>query len=321
MISRRLLWTALLAACLLAIAAPQNQRRSGTTSVHPLLAKAFRAQRTLKFAGIRSVEVSRSGRKIKFQQRIVRNGRKVRVEFVDGPFANQILVEDGETRLHYIPARKIIKEGRADRDELMFGLLGMSRYRGRDLKVSVKDGGSIAGVKAKLATLAASGRTREHLWIDEDKGLVLKKKVYSEKGEVTGSYAYTRLTYSPRLTDATFQLNISGAKRVTLDEQLISHAKSVGISPYRLKTSTGYKLISVMPIDSERAKGLIQSYTSGRNRVTLFVMKGAFDEAQLRKRAGDRTRVVTWARSGLNFALIGEVSSEELTRLSRSLKT
>jgi outer membrane lipoprotein-sorting protein len=315
----RCLAALLIVSLLTVTAAAQRERVRGFDGPpSKALAAVFEKAGTVSYAGVRKVEFrSRDGFR-SLNERILRQGWKMRIEYQGGSaFDGQVIVEDGRTRLHLIPKLKQIRKLPSRRDEILFGLSG-SVMRSLDPEdgrptMSEVNGGKIAGVGCQLIHFKrANGTSIQKMWIDQRRGAILKREIMDSRGRVSARYTFQRIKFDPEIEANTFGLKTEGVEVVTMDQLLARAAKSLKMRPYRLPESRSCRLVFVSKRDTEEFRSLIQVYSCDEGRMTLFQVDGDLNREALHKLARGRYLVHSWKKSGRSFALIGRLDEKEL---------
>lgn len=293
---------------------------------HPLFRKIEQKSPSLSYAGIRKVTFKgRGDNETTYTERVLRKGDLLRIEYPAGtPYEGQIIVENSGGRYHYLPAEKIIRKTPRRSGN---GVLEMNAWLGPrgpfSGKVDVKTyyGGRVAGVKTTFAKLKGhDGKTFLKLWVDEDKGCILKREMFDGHERSIGGWVFTDIKYDPKLDRSIFALSIPGVPVLTVEDEMKKLARELGMRPYQIRESSGFTLIRVHKFDSERLKSLMQIYTNGKVRLSFFQVKGELDADRLKKQAGDRVNVYVWKRDGASFALLGDLEVDDLKALARNIK-
>ncbi len=314
--------TAALLALIPTLAAPQDRPDLD----HPLFRQIEAKSPSLSFAGVRKVTFrGRGDHETTFTERVLRKGDLLRIEYPAGtPYEGQIIVENSGGRYHYLPAEKIIRKTPRRSGS---GVLEMNAWLGPrgpfSGRVEIKTyyGGRVAGVKTTYAKLKRSdGKTFLKLWVDEDKGCILKREMFDGHEKSIGGWEFTDIKYDPKLDRSIFALSIPGVPILTVADEMRKLARELGMKPYQLRESSGFTLIRVHKFDSEKIQSLMQIYTNGKVRLSFFQVKGELDGDRLKKQAGDRANVYVWKRDGASFALLGDLEEDDLKSLARNLK-
>lgn len=309
----------------LSLASAQGRRRPPIppADLPPLLQRAIDAAKTARYSGERTVEFRVGADRKVFRELILRDGQRARIEFPgDSEYRGQVIVERDGERQHYFPDANEIRILPARGDEPMRRLMFvLSRGRDRGFKVQVQGGGNVAGLGTELATVVdPHGNPMQKLWIHPNSGVVLRREAYDPTGSKIGGFEFTRINLRPRFDRGDFTIVRRGATVVTQADMVRRNAVALGLTPVLIPESRGYKLLGVRVMDRGPQKILMQSYASSNGRLTLFQVKAPLSPDKLR-RMGGRGEVAThtWVVGDESFALVGDVSADELRTLARDI--
>lgn len=322
--------------------------------MHPLIEAAVKASSSLRFAGVREVTFPQQGGGVsRFREKVLQDGRRRRIEYAaGGPFGGHISVDDGQIWLQYNPEKNEIRERPTmGGDPWMMFLRGGPRRGGerrpeggprgegvgsrppgeprrggtrggpwQPPRVEREASQKVAGLDSTvLAFKGAQDKVYARLWIEPNRKMVLKSQAYGPDGKVFGGFEFVAIKFDPKIPAQAFTLNITGAKRVTSQDEAASAFKSLKMPVMGLAPDTGWRLTNVRKMDTENVKFVSLSYSSSENRVTLFVMSGKPDGEKLKQMAGGRANIFTWKKSGLNFVLMGRMEDSALKELSQKV--
>ena len=345
-----LLFTA--AASVIAIGRPQDPPKQPRPK-NSLLAKVFDKGPSLTYQGERVVTIKRRSGEQSYRELILKSGPNIKVKFFGATEVNgQIIVENSQTRWHYIPGRNEIRESPARREESLMFLIGPMMMGGGGIQggqnsgrngggrregggqggdrpgqrfepsYKETDGDYIAGQRTRLLTLSDSASKKQliKLWIEPLHGVILKRQAFGPRGEELGGFEFKTINFQPQFPASTFKpLSIAGAKKVTVEDLLKDEAKKLGVKPYRLQGQKEYRLLSARGFSQDKSKVLMMVYTNGQTRVTLFQVKGSFDPKRFKSEA-DRFASWTWSLDGVNFAIVGSLEQSKLQNLAKLVK-
>lgn len=294
------------------------EQRQGMDQLPPVLRQALRKGSIAKFSGTRIVEVMEGANRERYTEYVLRDGSKSRTWFPSGsPYAGQVIVEAADERRHYYPGRNEIHVGPARREEALVRLVGLGKRRG--IKFAVKDGGNVAGRPTVLVSISEeSGNALQKLWIDRDQVVILKRELFDAVGNRVGFFEFTEVDYRPKFSGSDFELERKGARVVTPRDELMRMAKVMNLATVALPESEGYRLEWVRRLPGGRVPILQQSYTKLGVTLSLFQAGAEVNLPMLRK-VPNGIESLTWNRGGETFALIGNVSGDEIRRLARLL--
>lgn len=287
--------------------------------VPPVFLLALKAQANLNYSGERVVEFRRGADLVRHTEYVLKIGNKTRVWFPsESQFAGQVIVDNGRERQHYYPSRNEIEVLPAPKEEA-FGRIANGARSGK-LTFAVQPGETVAGRATRLATIKnANGPTMQRLWIDPTSGLLLKREIFGPGGQLTGSFAFTRVELNPKSQGTEFELNIPGVLKRTPDERNRVLANSLGMVPVSLGSSSGFRLESVNVRRAQKVGILHQVYAGPRGKLSLFVVNGTFDLGRFAGNANKEFQFHAWNVNGRSYALVGAYPATLLVSLARSL--
>lgn len=285
--------------------------------VPDIVRKAVRVANHLRYSGTRIVEFRRGPKVDSHREYITRDGDRLRIEFPgDSPLSGQIIVEANDERRHFFPDRNEIQVLPPRREEAFERLGRMLRDR-FGFKFVIGGNDTVAGRSSDVVSVTdPSGNVMQKMYIDSATGLVLKRDFFDPVGTRVGGYEFVDIDYRPRIDGYLFRIVRRGARVVTPAQLLEELAKKEGFRPYSLPATDGVRLewSAVWPMEGESV--LTQSYTTTQGRLTLFQLRKIVSADKLRSVARGRAKFVFWRRDGRTFVLVGNRSTEELSRLA-----
>jgi hypothetical protein len=300
------------------VALAQNGRVGLPKNMPPLLLKALASAPKQRFTGTRVVEYRRGPDTVRYEEQIIRDGSRLRIEFPsDSPYAGQIVVEDGRVRRHFYPDRNEIRILPPRREEVMGRLHRLVKGGGRKFSFVTGTSTNIAGVMAQPVSVQdAEGNVLQRLYIDPRSGVVLKRVLFDHVGTPRGSFAYTRIDLTPNINPSVFQINRRGARIVTPTDALRELVKDGPFVFRMLPPSTGFRLDFSRQIRPEGKPVLMQIYAGRGGRLTLFQLGATVDEKQLKRFGRGQFNTHSWQEDGRSFVLVGPLAQDELARLA-----
>lgn len=291
---------------------------------HPILRLAESARGSLRYSGLRTVEIrERDGAKT-FTQRVLRQGPRIRIEYPpDSPYAGHIIVEDGFRRLYYLPSSNEIRESPRREDEIFGGFVRDSMHRrDKQIRLEARPGGRIAGQETDLLEFVEGPdkRVMMRLWIDKRRGAILKREVFDPKGGRVGFFEFTRLRYDVPIPPEAFVISRPGAVMVTPEVEFQRAFAGTGIKPARLAPQTGFRLVGVRKFEVEGSTAVIQFYSKDGRRLSLHQVTGTVDMEKLRRFGGDRVQVHSWKKGNVTLVLVGGMPLEDLKKIAESVR-
>lgn len=241
-----------------------------------ILRKSHAAENQARYIGRLTTELVRgAGPSAKADVAIQRSGRLSRMQYLTGPSAGSVIIDDGRsmTRLDASSRTAYISET-PDAPEQLDLLL--SNYQ-----PVLAGNAKIAGRECYLIKITpkCACNPSEKLWIDKGSSVALKTEKYGSDGRITSSTEYRSIDYSARPGASAFRVpsgwkivKIAGASAVGLD----AVRRAVGFTPKRPGyVPKGYKFddyyVRGAPSCASFA-GL--RYTNGLNTISVFERKG-----------------------------------------------
>jgi negative regulator of sigma E activity len=208
----------------------------------------------------------------------------------------------------------------------------------QNYQVSVQPGGEILGHQVDKVALRPlyPGNPTLVLWVDTETSFPLRRERYNPHGELTSWTEFVSLEFSAPMDREKLVQGLPedveqamlASPPVSLDlEEVQSQARfSVLIPEY---VPPGYTFREALLLEEGRTIKL--TYTNGLGVICLFQRPRAevkmryYTEirvgkmgVQFRERGISRTLV--WARNGVTYVLIGDVSREELGKMAASIQ-
>jgi outer membrane lipoprotein-sorting protein len=281
------------------------------------------------FAGLQTTVVTTDGKTRRTEQVVKRRGSsKLRIEYLAPPrLKGELVVDDGESFRHYIPALRVMEEGpsRLQRS-LKHQTERLRSLQPGEATVSVGGEETLLGRKVTIFSIVPAQpdkRTRV-FWVDHATGLPLR---IEEKGrDRTSVTIFQRIDFSPVLGDAEFQLPVPAGVTVVparLGRPIsFEHAERMarrfwGGMPVPTALPAGYQLTSVHQLNFRRRPVIALRYTRGKDDLSLFV-SGATEEP-FAAPVKPRLNVVQRPVGGVLVTLVGSLPTTELQRIAASL--
>ena len=256
--------------------------------------------------------------------------------------AAQVVVSDGKTERIYDRARNRVWEGepadpyfkRLGPDE-EFALLS-SNY-----EVSIGTASPVAGRPAWRLDLRsrADGSLRRSLWVDRERGLVLRSLERSPDGSPVSETRFLKVSFPARQDEGLFAFDPpAGAKvskRLEPDYMAVEEAKEAGVEP-RLPAwlPSGYVFESLDLLPKGKKKVVHYRFSDGVNALSLFQCPPR-SRLALGPKGGEKVRVgagkgvlawapegaiLSWSSGKTRFFLVGRLPAESLRRVAESVR-
>lgn len=306
------------ASILLTSLAPVSLAQRAPEQLPPALRQALRKATTAKFSGTRTVEVMEGARRERYIEYVLRDGQRSRTWFpASSAFAGQVIVETPRERRHFYPGKNEIYVGPPRREEAMARLFNLARTAG--VRFQTRDGGKVAERNAIEITISeGQGNPLQRIWIDREHGVILKRELFDRVGTRVGFFEFSEISFSPRIAPTDFQLDRRGARIVTPKDELVRLVRENKMTLVHLPEAEGYRLDWVRRLPNNRVAVLQQVYSKGDVNVSLF-QAAAEVTLPMANRKPEGFEALTWNHQGQSFALLGNVSGDELRRLARLL--
>ena len=298
----------------------QDRDPRDLANMPPIVKKFMLARRTARYTGIRTVEFKKEGEWVKHIEFVSKDGIKSRTEFPDdSAYAGQIIVDNGKERMHFYPDRNEIEVEPAHLHE------GIDKDRGegehhRQLLRTVTAGGSVAGYDTQEVTVSdQNGNVMQQMWIEPKTGVRLKLVLFDRVGSRAGSYEFSKINFRPTFAPGDFTIDRKGALIVRPAEQARRLALKLGLTPLVLGENSGFQLQNARVIHPGKQDVLVQTYVGDAGRFTFFQLRGDVDENRLSRFARGRLSTYSWKRGDEAFALVGNLSQDQLGQIAKTL--
>ncbi|MBS1725636.1 MAG: hypothetical protein JST51_02870 [Armatimonadetes bacterium] len=300
----------------LAVGAPVQRQR---LSLPPELKEAFEHARGLRFSGTRLVTYVKAGRIETHKEFVTKDGPNLKVEFDKAsPFAGQIIVETENSRKHYFPDKNEIRVYPSFGKRQFEGFRGAFRSaRGGELHIDSSNGGVIAGLHCTKYQLSDKDNNPVvQIYIEPRSGMLTKRVLYDQTGNIAGSYEFVSLTLNPRIQPGTFEIRRRGATVVRPIDELRKQGKDADMPVLTLRESSGYRLESVYSRVIKGSKVIVQNFGTDDSRLTLFMTRSTLNPADLKKMERGELSSYVWTLDGVTLVLIGDQPEERLRSLA-----
>lgn len=276
--------------------------------------------KTVSYVGIRKVKMRMAeGKRTEFKEYVMRWKGKTRIEYPsDSPYAGLKIWEENGVRKTLTLATNEIRESRVRGMDFSFLNLRGGRNRGaRAYKLTVKDGGKIAGQSTKVVHISVGDSLRQSVWVDTKKSVILRRSFLDSRGSEFAGFRFERIKYDAKIDPKKFELP-KGAKVVEPRAELLRSAAAMKVKAYTLSRRSGYKLMSVRKDKLGDRETLRQFFESGSEKVSLMILKGDRTKV-IRSGKRGRTQVYSWLKGDVTLVLVGEMDEAKLRRLAGSV--
>ena len=288
-----------------------------------LLRRVVDATGHLRYSGMRTVEFSAAGIVRSHTEYVLADGRRSRVDFPsDSAYHGQVIVDDGKQRLHYFPGRhEVLRQPSGAEDAPSRVVEQIVAGRAPREELSVTDGGLVAGRSCREVSISnRRGVLQQNIWVDPDTGMVLKREVYTARGERIADFEFERIDYKAPIRDDDFKIQADGAKTVTPEDLLRQLQTRNQLRPVMLAAGSGSHLQSSRELLAGKVRLIQAVYLAKQGRVVLFQGRYAFSQEELGKAAPKDVSFYTWSSGGEHYALVGKMDEGTLRRLAQSVQ-
>ncbi len=311
---RPLMTVTTFAAALIVSAQPND-----APAVPEILRKAIASSPHQRYFGHLVREFRHGAEVDKHEEIVFRDGQWTRIEFPEGSkFTGQVIVENHRDRRHYFPDRNVIEVMPARREEALGRLARLAKSGQKKLKISLGPGEVVAGFKTEQVVVSDNeGNVLQRIFIEPKTGTLLKRKLFDPVGAPVGSFEFTQFSPNGRIDPSLFTLGRKGAKVVTPDDKLQDLCTANGFVFAKLSESSGYRLEHCRINKVGGDEVLMQIYSSGPDKLSLFQSRSGVNASRMERFAKDEFHVFTWNREGKTYTLVGRVTDERLQDLAR----
>ncbi len=307
------MFSRILASTIIAASAATSygQQRPSLEGLPEILRLAVSRADSLRYTGVRVVNVRARGPQRETVEYITRDGDRIRIDFPnDSAFSGQVIIEDPTERRHYLPGQNEVRVLPPRRGESLLRLVAsLARFR-QERKVSVENGSLIAGRLTRLLLVADQrGNPLQKLYIDPTTGAVLKSEVYDFVGTSVGSYEFKSIEFKDKIDSRLFKVSRKGLRTVSPQTEANELTTKLNLRQIQIPREFGFRLESARVIRPEGEPILAQMFTSNTGRLTVFQTRADLKSDRLSKFARGEISTRTWRVGGINFAVIGPKST------------
>lgn len=289
-----------------------------------LIRHAMTTQSQVRFAGTRVVEVRIAGERRRHVEHVLRDGPRQRIEFeASSPMSGQIVVEDGERRMHFLPGRNEIRVSPPRRDAAMARLrqLLVAARSGR-VRVDVTDGPVTAGLATKRITFSdPQGNPLTLLDLNPRSGIVVRREVRDATGARVGFYEFTSLRLQPNAGPEDFRIVRRGAKLVYPQQELQRASRQLGVPALVLPDTEQFALEAIRVVEIGDTSVIEATYTGELGRLSMYIFKGSIDYTRLRRLAAESMSLARGARGEATFVLMAEIPAAALSEMTQNVQS
>lgn len=309
-----------------------------------ILARSYAARNQVSFSGGLTTTVYRGGCATTSEVNTFRSGARSRMEYVTGPSAGTVIIDDGSSMIRLDRSAKLAyaceTPSASDRVGLLTAnynpvMVGVGRIAGREC------------YEIKLDPRCTSDPWKK-LWIDKQSLVALKIEQHDSDGRIASSTAYSKIDYSARPSATLFEIPKGWKVVRTAAESAVgldAVRAAVGFTPVKPGyVPKGYRFddyyVRSVPKCAPFA-GL--RYTNGLSTISVFERKGGcfgpgYGCGRGRGRAGcvrragrggagccmlmddPQARMARTIVGDLTVIIVGEIAASELQKMGNSFR-
>ncbi|MHB9038021.1 MAG: sigma-E factor regulatory protein RseB domain-containing protein [Armatimonadota bacterium] len=281
-------------------------------NVGELLKKAEVADKHVSYRGMKVASFCFAGEQTSARFKVVHLvPDQTRTEYYSPDvLSGMIVIQDGPRFWKYCPKRDMWEES-ACRMTLSLDSIHEEALQNYDLRLVGMD--NVAGRTTYVIHAVPRSRldSARRVWVDKDCYLVMRSQVESPQGAVVNSSNFTTIEINPSdISRSAFEVKgkIRPARK--------SEDPRFGIvKPTYLPK--GYSLVGVSSLSVNGCCSAHLQFCNGANIISMFQRRAQKDSPITPVRS-KVTNVLTWARSGMHFTLMGDVPVSELRKIANS---
>ena len=297
------------------------------------------APRRVSYAGTKAITLW-GGRVEASQVRIYHEApNATRLEYLAaGAQPRRIVIINGRQAIEYIPAQNRLvarSAPAADEERLTQALLPHIRD---NYNVGIDPADQVAGRRALVLDVKSKlpGRPSLRLWVDAEKGLILRFERYGPDGTLQESSAFLKVQFDPVFPPGLFTPPAPPGAHVerqpnSNNMSLAEIAQRVGFSPQMpAYLPQGFQQTRSRVVQIHGQPAAVFAYSDGVSTLALFESRGPQGPPprgrQVRigsvmgtvapQRAGT---LVHWNIGGISYTLVGELPRDDLVRIAASV--
>lgn len=232
--------------------------------------------------------------------------------FSPAALAGTIVIQRGPDAWMYSPRDHVWEQARS---ACMARAHRDCDYAFDNYEVQLVGSGTVAGREAYVIRAAPKcpGESLHRVWVDKQCYLMLRTQVEAVGGTVLSSSKFTSITVEPRDISPTIFAVAGKAKSDPVSPRVDFSLRKPSYLP------KGYKMVGLAKVTVNAHHCAHLQFSNGVNTISLFERRCS-DETSAPRMPGKLTTVMTWARDGLLFTLVGDVSRVELKKIAASVK-
>jgi len=228
------------------------------------------------------------------------------------PLAGIVMIQDGPNLWKYTPRSHAWEQVRSSAlmpyddnrrgafDNYDIQLIGTDKVAGRNTYV--------------IREVPKQGKESVHrIWVDTASYVILGTQVINWHGAVVTSSRYTSVEINPKdISPSVFAIT-GKVKGVPKPGNVDFHVAKPSYLP------KGYRMVGKVGVVVSDHCCVHSQFSNGINSISLFQRKCGGDAAPKRL-LGKATTVLTWARAGMLYTLIGDIPRAELQKVADSIR-
>lgn len=270
------------------------------------------------YEGTQAIEMRLPKRRAASTARVAQYRCATRTEILSPPHLQGMVILDRD-------GRRLVRRRGSDRWHAGVGSTPLKPRRIlRNHTVTTQGQAVIAGRPATIGEIRsrASGRLVRRIWMDREKGVVLRAEHYNWAGKLVFSTEFQQIDYNARLNEDDFEVEdqaVSGPKVTPIpvpEEEL----RKPGYM------AAGFQLVGrPSGVRTMRGVAVHLRYSDGLNAISVFVRKLQPNEdpkkpAPMPGMGGPFSAVVHHVKGDYRVTIIGDASPAELHRIAESIE-
>jgi outer membrane lipoprotein-sorting protein len=281
-------------------------------SVDELLQKAEDADKHVSYRGMKLATFYFAGERTSAKFKVVHlvPGKNRTEYYCPEALSGMVVIQDGSKLWKYCPKRDEWEES-ACRFNLSLDAIHQETLENYELQLVGTD--KVAGRTTYVIRAIPRSRldSARRVWIDKDCYLIMRSQVESPHGEVVNSSNFTTIEINPKdISQSAFEV-----------KGKIKPARKSGDPRFGIVKPTylpkGYKLVGVSSLSAGGCCSAHLQFSNGASMISLFQRKALKDSQPTHVRS-KVTNVLTWAKNGVMFTLMGDVPFSELHKIAKS---
>ncbi|MCE5314294.1 MAG: MucB/RseB C-terminal domain-containing protein [Armatimonadota bacterium] len=281
-------------------------------NVDELLHKAEVADKHVSYRGTKNATFYFAGRQTSARFKVVHMMPDLtRTEyFSPEALSGMIVIQDGARFWKYCPRQSVWEES-ACRLTMPLDAIYEKTLENYEIRLVGTD--NVAGRTTYVIQALPRSRldSARRVWIDKDCYLVMRSQVESPHGAIVNSSDFATIEINPgNISKSAFAVKgkIRPACRARKGHCDVTKPKYL---------PKGYRLVGVSTLSADGCCSAHMQFSNGANVISLFQRRASKNSPPTRVKS-KITKVLTWARHGVQFTLMGDVPMSELRKIADS---